>query len=176
MHCCDPLFASGGLTKHTVSVLLLSPHWTWAKLPFWKSLANFTLHFRYVECWYFLQAFCVSASRGNFVTRLHEYVNVYESFYISADISLHTPMYGHHGFPCMLIRQCVYGHLWFYNVYGQGTSSQQSCADPSLEVFLQSCSWHCNNMDDALKYCLQRSIEQNAQLNYWGIVGRRCCE
>ena len=50
-----------------------------------------------------------SASCGNLGTRLLEYVNVYESFYISADISLHTAMFGHHGFPRMLIRLVYMG-------------------------------------------------------------------
>jgi len=57
---------------------------------FWNSPVNFTIHFRYVQCWYFSGVFCDSESSGNFVMEVHEYVNVYESFYISADISAHT--------------------------------------------------------------------------------------
>ena len=90
----------------------------------WKSFANFVMHFRYVGCWYFLQAFSDSASCGNFVTRLHEYVNVYESFYISADISLHTATYGHHGFPCMLIRPCIWAPLIVQCIWARLTADR----------------------------------------------------
>ena len=127
----------------------------------WKPLANFVIHFRYVECWYFLKAFCDSASRGNFVTRLHEYVNVYESFYISADISPHTATYGHHGFPCMLIRPCIWAPLILPTVY-MGTGWSIAWSLP------QRCSSHCKQQHGRCPKILPSTQHWTADLE--GIV------
>ena len=147
---CDLLIAYSWLTNNIVTMLVTSMN----LLNFGNSPVNFTIHFRYVQCWYFSGVFCDSESSGNFVMEVHEYVNVYESFYISADISA---TFGHHGFPRMLISSV---YIW---------APHNNDGDRSIDwSLLQSYSSNCNIVC-ILSYGFRDGIEKCAHL-IWGFV------
>ena len=124
---CDLLLAKGSLTNNIVTMLVPSMN----LLFFWNSPVNFTIHFRYVQCWYFSGVFCDSESSGNFVMEVHEYVNVYESFYISADISAHTDYIWSPGLSTYADKLSIYmgtSQQWWGPIYW---------LEPSSKLFLK---------------------------------------
>ena len=132
-------------------------------LNFWNSPVNFTIHFRYVQCWYFSGAFCDSESSGNFVMEVHEYVNVYESFYISADISAHTDCIWSPWLSRYADKLSIY--IW---------APHNNDGDRSIDWrILQSYSSNFNIVG-ILSYGFRDSIEKCAQLNCKALY--ICCE
>ena len=112
-----------------------------------------------------LGSFCDSESSGNFVMEVHEYVNVYESFYISADISAHTDCIWSPWLSRYADKLSIYmgtSQQWWGPIYWLAPSSK-------LFLKLQQC-----NIVGILRHGFRDSIEKYAQLNCTALY--ICCE